>query len=259
MQAGKVIYSNEHWIQIEPVPKRVRVMFGGDVVADSRDAKLVRENFHLPVYYFPEKDVRIDLFEKSNTQTKCPVKGQASHWSLKVGGKTAKDAVWGYPEPLEGAQKLQGHYAFYWDKMDRWFEENEEIYVHPRDPYKRLDVLESGRHVKIELFGVTVADSRNPVILFETGLPPRYYLPKTDVRLDLFEPSDKHTGCPYKGTASYNTVKVGDKEAKDIVWYYTFPNPEVIKIKDRVCFFTEKIDDVYIDGKKLEKAETPWS
>jgi uncharacterized protein (DUF427 family) len=259
MQAGKVIYTDEHWVTVEPVPRRVRVMAGGEFIADSKRVKLLRENRHLPVYYFPEEDVRTELLKPSDKKTKCPVKGEAPHWHVEINGRTIEDAVWGYPEPLEQAEGVRKHYAFYWNKMDRWFEEDEEIYVHPRDPYKRVDALESGRHVRIDIFGTTVAESDRPVVLFETGLPPRYYLPKADVRLDLLVPSDKRTECPYKGTASYYSVKIGDEEARDIVWYYTFPNPEVIKIKDRMCFFTEKLDEVYIDGQKLEKQKTPWS
>ena len=120
-------------------------------------------------------------------------------------------------------EALRNLYAFRWDAMDSWFEEDVEVYTHPRDPYTRVDALPSSRHVVVEVDGVKVADSTHPTLLFETGLPVRYYLPKTDVRFDLLTPTDHHTRCPYKGTASYWTLKLNDVEHHNLVWGYPYP------------------------------------
>ncbi len=143
--------------------------------------------------------------------------------------------------------------------MDAWYEEDEEIYVHPHDPYKRIDILESSRHVEVVVLGEKVADTRRPILLFETGLPVRYYFPRLDVRIDLLIDSDKTTGCAYKGKAQYYSVKVGDQIAQDIAWYYQYPGIEAIKVRARIAFFNERVDALYVDGEKQEKPETVWS
>jgi uncharacterized protein (DUF427 family) len=219
----------------------------------------LREERYLPVYYFPIEDVRTELLEVSDRHTKCPYKGKASYWSVRVGGRVAENAVWSYGEPIPGREELKRYMAFYWDRMDAWFEEDEEVFVHPRDPYHRVDALRSSRHVRIVVAGETVAETERPVLLFETGLPTRYYLPKLDVRLDLLQPTDTTTRCPYKGKASYWSVRVGDTVAKDIVWSYPAPIPECPKIENLLCFFNEKVDAIYVDGELQEKPKTPWS
>src|SRR5690606_20200851 len=118
----------------------------------------------------------------------------------------------------------------------------------------RVDVLSSSRHVRIEVNGVTVADSRSPRLLFETGLPTRYYLPKTDVRLDLLEPTDTVTHCPYKGTAEYWSVN-GEK---DLAWSYRTPLPESEKIAGLIAFYDEKVD-VYVDGVRQDRPTTKFA
>ncbi|HEU4422189.1 MAG TPA: DUF427 domain-containing protein, partial [Pilimelia sp.] len=145
-----------------------------------------------------------------------------------------------------------------WQAMDEWFEEDEPIYTHPRDPYKRVDILASSRHVRVEVDGVTVAESRNPRILFETSLPPRYYLPVPDLRMDLLRPSARRTQCPYKGTAEYWSLQVGDKLYEDFVWIYRTPVPESQKIAGLACFYNEKVD-LYVDGAPLKRPRTPFS
>ncbi|HEY7359197.1 MAG TPA: DUF427 domain-containing protein, partial [Streptosporangiaceae bacterium] len=132
------------------------------------------------------------------------------------------------------------------------------VYTHPRDPYKRVDILASTRHVRVELDGVTVAGSRQPRILFETGLPPRYYLPLTDLRVDLLRPSDAASHCPYKGTASYWSVDTGQAEHRDLAWMYRFPLPESQKIAGLACFYNERVD-IYLDGERQERPRTHFS
>jgi uncharacterized protein (DUF427 family) len=142
--------------------------------------------------------------------------------------------------------------------MDEWLEEDEPVYVHPRDPYARVDILASSRHVRVELDGVTVAQSRAPRILFETGLPPRYYLPLSDLRRDLLRPSTNRTRCPYKGTAEYWSVEVGGTVHEDLVWIYRSPLPESQKIAGLVAFFNERVD-LYVDGALQERPQTKFS
>jgi uncharacterized protein (DUF427 family) len=233
-------------------------MFGGETVADSRRVKLLHESGHLPVYYFPKEDVRMELLEESDHTTRCPFKGEASYWSVKVGDRVSENAVWGYPEPIDSAPPIAGYVAFYWNRMDHWFEEDEEVYVHPRDPYHRVDVLESSRRVKVSVGGEVVAETERPRVMFETGLPPRYYIPPEDVREEVLLMSETTTRCPYKGVASYWSVEAGGERVEDLVWCYPDPIPEATKIKGLLAFFDEKVD-LEVDGERQERPKTQWS
>ena len=192
-----------HWVHVSQSPRCVRVFFAGETIANSKRAKLVREAEVLPVYYFPKEDVRADLFTATSRKSQCPVKGEASCWSIHAGGKLAENAVWSYSNPLPAASAIKDHFAFEWNPMDKWMEEEEELYVHPRDPYKRVDALPSSRHVRVVIDGQTVAETRRPHLVFETNHPVRYYIPQEDVRMDLLVPSATQSRCPYKGPASY--------------------------------------------------------
>jgi uncharacterized protein (DUF427 family) len=238
-----------HTLYFEDSPKRVRGVLNGETVVDSRRVKILHETGHLPMYYFPEEDLREDLLEQSDHTTHCPFKGDASYRSVRVGDKTAENAVWSYPEPLETAPPIAGYAAFYWRKMDKWLEEDEEVIGHPHDPYHRVDVLDSSRHVKVSVGGEVIAETSRPKILFETSLPARYYIPPEDVREDLLVPSDTQTVCPYKGIASYYSIKFGDASAEDLVWYYPDPLPEAQKVKDHLCFFDGQAD-LEVDGER---------
>lgn len=166
-------------------------------------------------------------------------------YSVTVGDRTATDAAWRYQDsPYE---ELRDLVRIDWGAMDAWFEEDEEVYTHPRSPYTRIDILASSREVRIELDGVTLAESRRPYLLFETGLRVRYYLPKTDVRMDLLEPSPKVTHCPYKGSAEHVSARLGGERHPEIAWSYRTPLPESEKIAGLVAFYDEKVD-VYVDG-----------
>jgi uncharacterized protein (DUF427 family) len=248
----------DHMLYFEDSPRRVRVMFNGETVADSRRVKLMHEAGLLPVYYFPQEDVRMDLLEATDHTTHCPFKGEASYWSVRVGDRVAENAAWGYPEPIESCPPISGYLAFYWRKLDHWYEEDEEVFVHPRDPYHRVDVLESSRHVKVTVGGEVVAETERPMILFETGLPPRYYMPQEDVREDVLVESEKTTQCPYKGVASYYSVEAGGERVEDLVWYYPDPIPEATRIKGLLAFFNEKVD-LEVDGEEQERPRTQWS
>jgi len=245
-------------IRFEDSPRRVRGVVGGTTVVDSTRVKLLHEAGHLPVYYFPLSDVRLDLMERSARSTHCPYKGDASYWTIKVGDRVVEDALWTYEDPIPERADIKGYGAFYWNKLDNWYEEDDEVFVHPRDPYRRVDVLNSSRHVRVVLGGETIAETRRPRLLFETRLPTRYYIPKLDVRMDLLQPTDTQTRCPYKGVARYWSVVVGDRRFEDIVWSYPAPIPECPKIENLLAFFNERAD-IYVDGVLQEKPKTPWS
>jgi uncharacterized protein (DUF427 family) len=254
----EVTAPQNHPLYLEDSPRRVRAVFGEETVVDSSRAKLLHEKNHLPVYYFPEEDVRRDLLERTDHTTHCPFKGDAAYWSVRVGDRVAENAVWGYPEPLDSAPHISGLVAFYWGKMDHWYEEDEEIFIHPRDPYHRVDVLDSSRRVKVSVNGEVVAETERPKVLFETGLPPRYYIPPEDVHREFLVPSEKTTGCPYKGTASYYSVEAGGERLDDVVWYYPDPIPTTEKVKDHLSFYNEKVD-IELDGEPQERPVTPFS
>jgi uncharacterized protein (DUF427 family) len=242
-------------VRVETSPKRVRAYLGGEVVADSRATRLVWEKPYYPTYYFPRADVRADLVATGDTE-RSPSRGDGERLDVKVARATAAGAALRYPDsPIEDLRDLV---RLDWSAMDEWFEEDEPVIVHPRDPYTRIDILNSSRHVRIDVDGVTVAESRQPRILFETGLPPRYYLPLTDVKLDLLTPSRTETQCPYKGTATYWDLKVGDKTYADLVWIYRSPLPESQKIAGLACFYNEKVD-LYLDGELQDRVRTKFS
>ena len=245
-------------VRTEPNRRRVRVFFGGEAVADSSATLYLFETGHLPVYYFPRADVRFDLLEPTSEKSHCPYKGDASYYTVVAGGRRYENAVWAYPEPIASVPELADYVAFYWAKADAWYEEDDEVFKHPRDPYHRVDVLSSSRHVEVRVGGVLVADSRRPRLLFETGLPVRYYLPKLDVRQDLLVPSPTRSRCPYKGEAVYWSVRDGDELLEDIVWSYPAPIPEAPKIENLLAFYNEKTD-ITVDGVLQERPATQWS
>lgn len=253
-----ILVKNVQDIRFEPTPKWVRVVFHNKVIADSKRASLLLPGGP-PYYYFPREDVRMELLEPTDHQGQTPLLGKTTFWSIKDGGRVAENAAWTYAEPVSESIDLSEYITFDWDSVDGWYEEDEEIYVHPHDPHKRIDILESTRHVEVVVLGEKVADTHKPMLLFETGLPVRYYFPRLDVRRDLLVASDKITGCAYKGKAQYYSVKVGDKIAPDIAWYYQYPGIEAIKVRGRIAFFNERVDALYVDSEKQEKPETVWS
>lgn len=236
-------------LRIEPGHKRIRVFLGGELVADTRNPLLVWEKPYYPVYYFPEADVRADLLQPTETTRRSPSRGTARFFDV-LGARTAEAAAYRYEQT--DIDELRDHYAFVWDSMDAWFEEDEEVYVHARDPYTRVDTLRSSRRIQVVVNGVQVADSTHPTLLFETGLPVRYYLPKVDVRMDLLTPTDLHSRCPYKGTANYWTVHADGEAFENYAWGYPFPTAEASKIAGLVGFYDEKVD-VYVDGELQER------
>jgi len=248
-----------HLVRLELSPRKVRAVLNGVSVADSRRVALLHETGHLPVYYFPKDDVRMDMLTRTEHSSHCPFKGDATYWSIEVPDRVAENAVWGYENPISDASELSNYVAFYWSKLDSWFEEDDEVFVHARDPYTRVDVLHSSRHVRVVLSGETVADTIRPRLLFETGLPTRYYLPRADVRMELLQPTATSSRCPYKGIASYYSAEVSGQTHEDIAWTYDAPIPECPKIESLVCFFNEKVDELWVDDKRRERPDTHWA
>ncbi|KAF9243423.1 hypothetical protein BU15DRAFT_72100 [Melanogaster broomeanus] len=233
---------------IEDSQKRVRVLFGGKFVVDTYKPKLVWERPFYPTYFFSTSDLPPSLLRKSEQAR--PEEG-TKVYDLVVGEQVAKEAVTEFTG--QGTHKeLGGLLKLNFASADAWFEEDERIYAHPKDPYKRVDVLRASRHVRVEVNGVEVADTHRPHFLHETGLRRRTYIPLMDVRVDLLTPSDTTSLCPYKGWANYYNVRLPDGEVhQDIVWYYRTPYPECIKVIGLVAFYDEKVD-VWIDGEKQE-------
>jgi uncharacterized protein (DUF427 family) len=227
-------------VKVESCAKRIRVYAGGDLVADTISALLVWEVPYYPTYYLPAGDVRAAL-EPTGSTEHSPSRGDAEILDVRTPHTVVRASARRYPEPA--IEALRGHVRFQWDAMDEWFEEDEPVYVHPRDPYTRVDILTSSRHVEVRVDGLTVAETHRPTLLFETGLPTRYYFPLTDARLDLLTPTTGITRCPYKGSATYWSL--GDHV--DLAWCYRTPLPESQKIAGLICFYNERVELV-VDG-----------
>ncbi len=233
-------------------PRRVHVHFDGIRVADSGRTMLLRQHGFLPVYYFPEDDVRSDLLVATDYTTMSPYKGTASYWHLDSGSRRARFAVWRYLRPKEGSPDTSGYYGFDWHSMDAWWEEDERIHVHARDPFLRVDAVQAARSVRVEIAGHRVAATRSPVLLFETGLVTRYYVPREDVRCALFEPSTTYTLCPYKGRARYHHARIDGAWYRDACWQYVRPLPAVAAIAGHIAFWNERPDTtIVVDGEPL--------
>jgi uncharacterized protein (DUF427 family) len=242
-------------VRVERGRKRVRAYLGGELVADTTSPLLVWEVPYYPAYYIPAGDIRADL-APTGTTDHSPSRGHAKIFDLRTTGATAPSAARRVPSsPIE---ELRQTVRLDWDAMDEWLEEGEPVCTHPRDPSTRVDILASSRHIRIDIDGATAADSSQPRILFETGLPPRYYLPLTDVRLNLLRPSATHSHCPYKGTASYGSLDTGTAIRQDFVWIYRFPLPESQKSAGLACFYNEKAD-LYLDVVLQQRPQTKFS
>lgn len=245
-------------VRLEPTERRVRAVLGGTTVADSKRAQLLYLPPPFNAYAFPRADVRWDLMGEKGSAMSIPGIGDVTRWTVKAGEKVKQNAAWTFPQPPQSLELLSGLVVFRWDKIDTWFEEDDEVFVHPRDPYHRVDVLNSSRLVKVSVGGELVAETRRPRLLFETGLPVRYYIPMLDVRMELLEPSETTSRCPYKGVASYWSVHAAGTMHPDLAWAYRSPIPECTKIENLIAFFNERVD-LDVDGERLERPRTPWS
>jgi uncharacterized protein (DUF427 family) len=230
----------EHVLYVEDVPRRVRVLLGGDVVADSEHVRLLHPPGRTPTYLFPEAHVRTDCFDPSERRQSDPGMGERTYWAVHAGGQVAHDAAYSWQRPPQSAAAIARLIAFDWESLTV-FEEDEEVFVHPRDPYTRIDVLRSSRTVRVTVDDVLVAVSSRPRMLLESGLPVRWYLPPEDVRTDLLEPSHTITRCPYKGIAHYWSLRLGDRYDKDLVWAYPKPFHDAAAVRGLLCFPQERV------------------
>jgi len=238
---------------VEPVPRRVRAFLAGETVLDTTRALYVWEWPYYPQYYIPAADVRPDLLVRED-HTQHSSRGKVELHGLRAGGTYRPRAAKLLAEsPIDA---LSGTVRFEWAALDAWFEEDERVFVHPRNPYVRVDALRSARAVRVELDGAVLADSSSPVMVFETGLPTRYYLNRTEVNFEHLIPTGTVTECPYKGTTSgYWSVRVGDTVHPDLAWAYDFPTRQLSPIGGLIAFYNEKVD-IFLGGQKLERPKT---
>ena len=238
---------------VEHVPRRIRATLAGAVIVDTTRALYVWEWPNYPQYYIPIEDVNAAYLvdEQHPQQLK---RGSAQRYGLAVGDVSRPHAARVYTEST--IDQLTGTARFEWDALDSWFEEDEEVFVHPRNPYTRVDALRSTRHVQIELDGVVLAKSSSPVMVFETGLPTRYYFNRTEVDFRHLVATNTVTSCPYKGmTSGYWSVSVGEVLHPDLAWAYDFPTRQLLPIAGLISFYNEKVD-VVVDGQRLPRPKT---
>lgn len=242
-------------IRTMPNQKWVRGRVAGKTIVDSREVHFVWENPFYPAWYFPLEAIDGELIPNGRT-TESASRGSGTRYDLVSGEVTRADVAVRYldaPDPL-----LHDLVRLEWHAVDSWFEEEVEVFVHPRSPETRVDALRSSRSVRVRIDGVVVAESSNPTLLFETSLPTRYYVPQSDVRMELLTPTDTETACPYKGWAHYWDVSVNGATKRDAAWGYRTPLPEAIDIAGLVCFYNEHVD-LEVDGVPLERPTTPFT
>ena len=239
--------------QVEPAPRRVRGLLADEVVFDTTQALYVWEWPYYPQYYIPLADVTMDRLVAESTTQHSP-RGMVDLHGVRVGNAHRPHAAKILRE--SSVERLTGTVRFDWAALDAWFEEDERIFVHPRNPYVRVDALRSSRNVRIELESVVLGESSSPIMVFETGLPTRYYLNWTEINFDRLIATDTVTECPYKGTTSgYWSVRLGDQIHPDVAWSYEFPTRQLLPIAGLIAFYNEKVD-IFVDGGKLDRPKT---
>ncbi|ASO21913.1 uncharacterized protein (DUF427 family) [Actinoalloteichus hoggarensis] len=225
-----------HVLYVHQLDRRIRGEFAGRTVVDTVRARMLHETRLLPQWYLPIEDVAPGVLVESDHRTHCPFKGDARYWHLRVGDRTVRDAGWSYPDPVAGSPDLRGLIAFYHDRLDAWFEEDERLPTHPRDPFHRVDARRSSRRVTVRVRDVPMADTTGAVALFETGLPARWYLPAEDVATEHLVPSETVTICPYKGRARYFHFRADSGRVDDVAWSFAAPFAEAGPAADMLCF-----------------------
>jgi len=261
----------------EPTAKRIQAVLGGETVVDSTRAVLVWEPRRIvPSYAVPVEDVRGELVPVGlaadspddevgvalgDVTTLRVLDPRVPFTMHSTPGEAVDLRVAGQVRPGAGFrpadQDLAGLVILDFGAFDAWYEEDEQNVAHPRDPFHRIDVLPSSRQVRLELDGQLLAVSSRPVLLFETMLPTRYYLPRADLTAELV-PSSTRTWCAYKGQASYFSASVGGRLVPDIAWSYPDPQHDAARVRDLIAFFDERID-VILDGQRRARPVTPWS
>jgi uncharacterized protein (DUF427 family) len=245
-----------HVNQVEPVPRRIRAVLAGQTVLDTTRALYVWEWPYYPQYYIPFGDVRADVLVAEGHTEHSP-RGDVDLHGMHVGDTLRSHAAKVLRDsPIGG---LSGTVRFEWAALDSWFEEDERVFVHPRNPYVRVDALRSTRTVRVELEGVVLGQSSSPIMVVETGLPTRYYLNRTEIDFAHLLPTDTVTECPYKGTTSgYWSAQVGENIHADLAWSYDFPTRQLLPIAGLIAFYNERVD-LFVDGQLLERPKTHFS
>jgi uncharacterized protein (DUF427 family) len=255
-QQGPLGATIGHFLTAEPLPQRVlfaeplrrrmRVKLAGEWLTDSEDVMLLHEPGRYPVAYFPLADIRPGVLVSETRKTQHQDLGATSWFSVTVADKTVDHAAWQHTALPDHASVLQGRVAFAWRAMDAFYEEDERIVGHAADAYHRIDIRQSSRHLLVKEGDRVIADTTRPLVLFESGFAPRWYVPREDIDGKALQSVEGQTFCPYKGLASYYNIGVREKAA----WFYPQAWPEVARISNLVSFEPDKID-VFLDDKKL--------
>jgi uncharacterized protein (DUF427 family) len=227
----------------EPWGRRLRAVLGGETVFDTEGAMTVHETGKLPVQWIPLSDIQEALLRPTGS-------GNPSSWDVVVGDRVATRAVRAFHRRDDADPDLDGFVTITFDAMDRWFDEDDPVYAHLKDPYHRVDVRSSSRQVAVRQNGQVVAESDRPALLFETGLPTRYYLPFADVRLEHLSLSETVSECPYKGDGQHWHLTVGGETTEDAAWSLPHPLPEGFAAAEHICFYPAKVE-VEVDGKRV--------
>ncbi|MBV7327251.1 DUF427 domain-containing protein [Chloroflexi bacterium TSY] len=236
----------------EPTDRWVRAFRDGQVIANSKNPVLMLEGRGEQDYYFPVADVKMELFEESDYTESDEDRGIKKFWNLRMNGDLIKNAAWTY-EQKDERPDFTDHIALDWHAMEHWYEEEEEIFNHPRNPYHRVDFIPSSRHIEVIVDGVKLASTDHPLLVFETNLPTRYYIPQTDVNHQYFEPTELKTHCPYKGDCDYYDIVVNNNRYENAAWTYPNPLPEAPRLKGTLAFWAEKDQRIQllVDGKQV--------
>lgn len=234
-------------VLIEPTSRRIRLKLGDRFIADSTRAIVIYENGARPTYYLPKTDFVSGALSAASKGEPAPLYGTKTFWSLQSEGTSLPDKAWSYDGAKLGTPELAEYLTVDWRSV-RWFEEDQEIFGHPRNAYHRIDTLPSSRLVEVIVDGKPVAHTRRAIFLFETGMIARYYFPVEDLVAGTLVPSDYTTYCPYKGPAAYYHFELDGKRHENIVWYYVEPFPEASKIKGLISFYNEKVDTIRVNS-----------
>jgi uncharacterized protein (DUF427 family) len=233
----------------EPLRRRMRAKYAGQWIADSEDVILLHEPGRYPVAYFPLADIRTGVLVSESRKTQHRDLGDTAWFSVRVGDRNTDHAAWQHTALPDHGSVLQSRFAFAWRAMDAFYEEDERIVGHAADPYHRIDIRQSSRHLVVRLGNQVIADTKRPVVLFESGFAPRWYVPREDIDETALTPVERQTFCPYKGLASY--YDVGSR--KQAAWSYPKAWPEVARVSNLVSFEAGEVD-VFLDDKKLVAA-----
>jgi len=233
-------------LYVEPLRRRLRVRFGGTWIADSEHAVVLFEPGRYPVAYFPQSDVAPDALQRTEHTTQHPDLGLTSWYTVRAGEHSAARGAWKHIQLPQFAQELQARVAFAWRAMDAFYEEDERVLGHAADSYHRIDIRQTSRHLVVQHANRVVADTKRPLVLYESGFAPRWYVPRLDVDESALTAVDQQTFCPYKGLCSY--YNIGD--ARQAAWSYRRAYSEVCRISDFVSFEPD-IVFVQIDGRQI--------